>query len=91
MHFPKMGFRIECLGANVMLEYTFDEAEEMLAANFENATTQQAVNKEEGEFTRDQITTTEVNIARCHNYGVLQRQRQREKNKELEDKEATDK
>ncbi|CAD7928778.1 unnamed protein product [Amoebophrya sp. A120] len=78
------------IGANCMLEYTLDEAEEMLTKNLKSAKEQQEIVIEDARFVRDQIVTTEVNIARCHNYGVLRRQRQREAAKELEEKQAND-
>lgn len=62
------------LGANVMLEYTLEEAIELLTKNETNATKMLEGLEEDLLFLRDQITTTEVNIARCHNYGVRQRQ-----------------
>ena len=58
------------LGANVMLEYPIDEAEELLKSSSTNAN--QSISKLEDNlvFLRDQITTTEVNIARLHNFMV---------------------
>uniref|UniRef100_A0A915EKS0 Prefoldin subunit 3 n=1 Tax=Ditylenchus dipsaci TaxID=166011 RepID=A0A915EKS0_9BILA len=58
------------LGANVMVEYELTEAQQMLTANLENI---EKVNKdveEELDFIRDQITTTEVNVAHLYNYNV---------------------
>lgn len=57
-----------------MLEYTLDEAEELLLGN--QKTAQSALEKvdEDLDFLRDQITTTEVNMARLHNWAVKQRQ-----------------
>jgi prefoldin subunit 5 len=63
------------LGANVMMEYTLDEAEELLTSNL--ATAQASlVEVDTGlSFCREQLTTTEVNIARVYNYDVqLRRQ-----------------
>mmetsp|Transcript_96037 Transcript_96037/g.298545 ORF Transcript_96037/g.298545 Transcript_96037/m.298545 type:complete len:252 (+) Transcript_96037:347-1102(+) len=62
------------LGANCMLEYTLDEAVELLQTNEANARTTLKSLDEDVAFLRDQITTTEVNIARTHNYGVKLRQ-----------------
>ncbi|KAL7428738.1 hypothetical protein ACHAXH_002679 [Discostella pseudostelligera] len=50
------------LGANVMLEYTYDEALELLISK-------QLV-KEDLTFTRNQIITSEVNISRIYNWDV---------------------
>ncbi|CAF0965594.1 unnamed protein product [Rotaria sordida] len=62
------------LGANVMLEYTMDEAEELLRGNQKTAQTTLEKVDEDLDFLRDQITTTEVNMARLHNWAVKQRQ-----------------
>eukprot|EP00747_Dinoflagellata_sp_TGD_P165069 gnl/TRDRNA2_/TRDRNA2_185876_c0_seq1.p1 gnl/TRDRNA2_/TRDRNA2_185876_c0~~gnl/TRDRNA2_/TRDRNA2_185876_c0_seq1.p1 ORF type:complete len:318 (+),score=76.32 gnl/TRDRNA2_/TRDRNA2_185876_c0_seq1:49-1002(+) len=62
------------LGANVMLEYTLDEAVELLGTNEANAKSTLKSLDEDTAFLRDQITTTEVNIARVHNYNVKLRQ-----------------
>jgi len=63
------------LGANVMLEYPIDEAETLLTNNL--ATAEDSIGKvtTELEFLRDQITTTEVNMARVFNYDVKQRRK----------------
>mmetsp|Transcript_36261 Transcript_36261/g.93500 ORF Transcript_36261/g.93500 Transcript_36261/m.93500 type:complete len:316 (-) Transcript_36261:178-1125(-) len=66
------------LGANVMLEYSLEEAVELLTANEKNARETVKNLDEDMAFLRDQITTTEVNIARTHNYGVKQRQKLKE-------------
>mmetsp|Transcript_80681 Transcript_80681/g.227008 ORF Transcript_80681/g.227008 Transcript_80681/m.227008 type:complete len:313 (-) Transcript_80681:68-1006(-) len=58
------------LGANCMLEYTLQEAQELLVHNEEAARTLLITLDDDAAFLRDQMTTTEVNIARCHNYGV---------------------
>lgn len=75
------------LGADCMLEYTLEEAKELLTTNETNAKTLLASLNEDMAFLRDQITTTEVNIARCHNYGV----KVRAKEKEESDKAAASK
>jgi prefoldin subunit 5 len=62
------------LGANVMLEYTVDEAEELLRGNQKTAQTTLEKVDEDLDFLRDQITTTEVNMARLHNWAVKQKQ-----------------
>lgn len=65
------------LGANVMLEYTYDEAIQLLASKEELA------KKEYGEigsdlaFTRNQIITAEVNISRIYNYDVRAKRAQK--------------
>ena len=55
------------LGANVMVEYTFKEALALLTKNLKNA--EDKLNEADGDidFLKDQITTTEVNMARVYN------------------------
>lgn len=63
------------LGANVMLEFTLDEAIELLTKNEETAkTTLGELDKELG-FVRDQMTVSEVNMAIVYNWGVVRRQK----------------
>ncbi|BFZ56335.1 hypothetical protein PYCC9005_003380 [Savitreella phatthalungensis] len=66
------------LGANVMLEYPLDEAEEMLADRLATAKASLQTTKARQEFVREQITTMEVNTARVYNWSVEQRRLQRE-------------
>jgi len=58
------------LGANVMLEYTYDEALELLTNNFTQASETVVSLENDLDFIKDQITTTEVNIARVYNQDV---------------------
>jgi len=78
------------LGANCMLEYTLDEALELLRTNEANAKTTLKSLEEDMAFLRDQITTTEVNIARAHNYGVKQRQLSKDSGDKDKEKKGTD-
>jgi prefoldin subunit 5 len=64
------------LGANVMLEYPLDEAEDLLCQNKNSAVVNLKCLEHDQEFLRDQITTTEVNMARVHNFDVKRRQAQ---------------
>ncbi|KAJ1836493.1 hypothetical protein LPJ63_000281 [Coemansia sp. RSA 2711] len=66
------------LGANVMLEYTVDEAKELLTGKLSVAKKSLGDTVDDLEFLRDQITTMEVNIARVYNWDVKQRRQQRE-------------
>jgi prefoldin subunit 5 len=50
------------LKANVMVEYNFDEAIELLTANKNNAIQSLERMESEMEFLKDQITTLEVSI-----------------------------
>ncbi|XP_076245213.1 prefoldin subunit mgr [Calliopsis andreniformis] len=61
------------LGANVMLEYTLDEAEEVLTKNIESAKKTLGYVEHDLDFLRDQYTTTEVNMARVYNWEVKRR------------------
>lgn len=61
------------LGANVMLEYTCEEALELLQKNLENAKGSLDVVVADLQFVRDQSTITQVTIARVYNWDVHQR------------------
>ncbi|KAH9381122.1 hypothetical protein HPB48_010794 [Haemaphysalis longicornis] len=50
------------LGANVMLEFPLEEAEELLCKNLQTATRNLTELNSDLDFLRDQITTTEVSI-----------------------------
>ena len=69
------------LGANVMLEYSYDEDLEMLNRNLAGANQKLENCTEDLQFLRDQIITSEVNMARVFNYDVKRR-------RELKEKEA---
>ncbi|CAG2118996.1 unnamed protein product, partial [Medioppia subpectinata] len=62
------------LGANVMLEYTIEEAEVLLTKNYDTANKNLQQIETDLDFLRDQITTTEVNMARVYNWDVKRRQ-----------------
>jgi len=61
-----------------MVEYSFEEARSLLTKNMAGATKTLQTIEEDLNFLKDQITTTEVNIARIFNFDVKQR-RQRAK------------
>lgn len=63
---------ILCLGANVMVEYSIDEARKLLTKNLELGTKNLDQINEDIDFVNDQIVTTEVNMARVHNYRIEQ-------------------
>ncbi|XP_042909331.1 prefoldin subunit 3 [Parasteatoda tepidariorum] len=67
------------LGANVMLEYTLKDAEDLLSRNFQTATKNLSQLEEDLDFLRDQLTTTEVNMARVYNWDVKRRAAEKEK------------
>eukprot|EP00347_Sterkiella_histriomuscorum_P011705 403371425 len=63
------------LGANVMVEYNFKEALEILDKNLSNAQTRLASTDDDINYLKDQITTTEVNMARIYNQAVSNKQK----------------
>ncbi|KAJ2951131.1 hypothetical protein O0L34_g5520 [Tuta absoluta] len=62
------------LGANVMLEYTLEDAEKLLTQNMATAKKNLDCVEHDLDFLRDQWTTTEVNMARVYNWDVKRRQ-----------------
>ena len=50
-----------------MVEYNFKEALEILERNLSNAQTRLASTDDDINYLKDQITTTEVNMARIYN------------------------
>ena len=64
------------LGANVMLEYTIDDAEQLLQKNLEAAQEGLKSTSSDLDFLRDQYTTTEVNMARIYNWDVQRRRKE---------------
>lgn len=65
------------LGANVMLEYGCEEAQDLLTRNLDTANKSLKSIVEDLHFLRDQMTITEVTIARVYNWDVHQRRKQR--------------
>jgi len=64
------------LGANVMLEYlyhTLDDAEVLLTTNLESAEKNLAQIAFDLDYLRDQMTITEVTMARLYNWDVKRR------------------
>ena len=55
------------LGANVMVEYTYDEAIKLLGKNLANAEAKIKETEDDLDFLKDQLTTSEVNMARIYN------------------------
>lgn len=58
------------LGANVMLEYTYDEALDLLTSKQTVAKKDYKEVMEDLTFTRNQIITSEVNISRIYNWDI---------------------
>lgn len=70
------------LGANTMVELSFDEAEKMLRDNLANAKSNLKEIQEDLNYVKDQVTTSEVNIARVYNYSLLEKRLEEQKPKE---------
>lgn len=64
------------LGANVMLEYTFDEAKSLLQKKLVASEEQMTACEEDLQFLKEQITTIEVNMARIYNWEVKRKSAQ---------------
>ncbi|KAK0721502.1 Prefoldin subunit-domain-containing protein [Apiosordaria backusii] len=73
------------LGANVMLSYPIEEAEELLDGKLKAAKQSLKNCEEDLDFLREQITTMEVAVARVYNWDVVQKR----KEKEEEEKQGT--
>ncbi|KPI94152.1 putative prefoldin subunit 3 [Papilio xuthus] len=62
------------LGANVMLEYSLEDAENLLTTNMATAKKNLSCVEHDLDFLRDQWTTIEVNMARVYNWDIKKRQ-----------------
>lgn len=65
------------LAADVVMEYTLEEAEEVLSRSLKFANKYLEEAEADMEWLRTQITMTEVNVARVHNFAVLKREQAR--------------
>ena len=70
------------LGANVMVEYGYDDALKLLAKNLANAEERLKEHDGDIDYLKDQITTSEVNIARIYNQGLAVKQAKEKKDGE---------
>nr|CCA18812.1 prefoldin subunit 3 putative [Albugo laibachii Nc14] len=70
---PSIGNVCIWLGANVMVEFSYTEALELLQNNIATAKAQMNQIDSDLGFLRDQIITTEVNMARVYNYDSKRR------------------
>ena len=61
------------LGANTIVELTFEEGLKLLTDNLNNARSSSKTIEEELEYVRDQRTTVEVNIARVYNHSLVEK------------------
>ncbi|GFN85708.1 prefoldin subunit 3 [Plakobranchus ocellatus] len=66
------------LGANVMLEYEINEADDVLMKNLEAAKKSLSQVEDDLLYIRDQMTTLEVNMARVYNWDVNRRKEEKE-------------
>lgn len=64
------------LGAKVMVEFEYEEATQLLQKNLKSAEVNLSNLNEDLSFLKDQITTSEVNLARLHNYSVALKKKQ---------------
>ena len=71
------------LGANVMLEYSYEEAMAMLQTNIANAIAKLQEANEDLDHLRNQIITIEVNMSRTFNYDVKRRRELKAAGKEV--------
>eukprot|EP01064_Diplonema_japonicum_P028199 TRINITY_DN4269_c0_g1_i1.p1 TRINITY_DN4269_c0_g1~~TRINITY_DN4269_c0_g1_i1.p1 ORF type:complete len:228 (+),score=81.72 TRINITY_DN4269_c0_g1_i1:65-685(+) len=69
------------LGANVMVEYTCEEAIELLTKNLSTAQTSLEVVLEDLAWLRDQLNICEVNMNRLHNFIIQERREENEAKK----------
>ena len=66
------------MGANVMLEYSLDDAEKLLTENKESAEKSLKQITFDLAYLRDQMTITEVTMARLYNWDVKKRKEKKE-------------
>ena len=62
------------LGANVMLEYDIEDADNLLTSNLQTAESNLEELADDLCYLHDQITTTEVSMARIYNWDVKRRE-----------------
>ena len=63
------------LGADLTVEYSYQEALDLLNKNLMNASTNIRTYEDDLNYLKEQITTIEVNLARVHNYKVKTQQK----------------
>jgi len=67
------------LGANVMVSYSYDEAIELLSNNLSQGKKSLENYSKDLDYLKDQITVTEVNVARVFNWDVKERRKNKNK------------
>ncbi|KAE9369504.1 Prefoldin, subunit 3 [Stipitochalara longipes BDJ] len=86
-HIPPTNEVYLWLGANVMLSYPIDEAEELLSSKLAAAKQSLENCEEDLDFLREQITTMEVATARVYNWDVTMKRKEKGEQGILEDVE----
>ncbi|KAB8293028.1 hypothetical protein EYC80_007390 [Monilinia laxa] len=76
------------LGANVMLSYPIDEAEELLSKRLAVAKQNFSNCQEDLDFLREQITTMEVATARVYNWDVTMKRKEKNEQEATEEKDG---
>ncbi|APA14360.1 hypothetical protein sscle_12g091300 [Sclerotinia sclerotiorum 1980 UF-70] len=76
------------LGANVMLSYPIDEAEELLSKRLAAAKQSYSNCEEDLDFLREQITTMEVATARVYNWDVTMKRKEKIEQEAADEKEG---
>ncbi|KAH9821242.1 Prefoldin subunit-domain-containing protein [Melampsora americana] len=71
------------LGANTMMAYPLAEARELLSEKIEAAKARLAQTVEEHAFLRNQLTTSQVNVARVYNWDVKRRKERKAREEAL--------
>ncbi|RKF72305.1 putative prefoldin subunit 3 [Golovinomyces cichoracearum] len=79
------------LGANVMLSYPINEAEELLTSKLSAAKLSLKNCEEDMDFLREQITTLEVATARVYNWDVTMRRKEKSENTSLQESDKAGK
>jgi len=67
------------LGANIMVEYSYDEAIALLSNNLSQGKISLENYSKDLDYLKDQITVTEVNVARIFNWDVKERRKNKNK------------
>lgn len=67
------------LGAGVMVEYTLEDAKQLLETNIAQLQENLEINQQNLDMVKDSTTITEVTIARVYNHDVEQRRAQKQK------------
>ncbi|ORC87537.1 prefoldin [Trypanosoma theileri] len=64
------------MGAKVMVEYSFDEAAQLLEKNLKNAETNLKATKEDLAWVQEQLTNLQINISRVYNHDLKNKRKE---------------